>query len=100
METELDGMHTNLTKADKEIQRKVERDEIKKLWDHFQRFAEYKDLKHLHSIVIPEIVKFEQKIINNDKKLNQYDEIIRNYDEVIQTKFSKISFNEYKIQVA
>ena len=38
--------------------------EMHKVWDQFQRFAEYKDLKHLHAIVIPEIAKFEQKIIN------------------------------------
>ena len=35
MQLDLDGMHTNLTRADKDIQRKVERKEIKKLWDHF-----------------------------------------------------------------
>jgi hypothetical protein len=55
------------------------------------RFAEYKDLKHLHSMVIPEIAKFEQKILSCNENIARYQEIIRGFDEVIQTKSSKIS---------
>ena len=52
-------MHTNISKNSQEIQTKVELRELGKVWEHFQRFAEYKDLKHLHGMVIPEIAKFE-----------------------------------------
>ena len=99
MENELDSMNTNISSNKKSIERKIERDELTKIWDHFQRFAEYTDLKHLHTIVIPEIAKFEQKIIVYQKKLDQYDEILRNYDEVIQTKSSKTVLDQYKAYV-
>ena len=35
-----------------------------KIWRNFQRFAEYEDLKYLYSKVIPEISKFEGRIID------------------------------------
>ena len=47
------------------------------------RFAEYKDLKHLHSMVIPEIAKFEQKILSCNENIARYQEIIRGFDEII-----------------
>ena len=59
MESEFVGLHDELHTNEKTINRKIDRDEITKIWDHFQRFAEYKDLKHLHAICIPEIAKFE-----------------------------------------
>jgi len=34
-----------------------------RIWKHFQRFAEYEDLKDLYQKVVPEIAKFEQKMI-------------------------------------
>ena len=99
MESELDSMQSNILISKQSIASKIERDELTKVWDHFQRFAEYKDLKHLHTIVIPEIAKFEQKIMVYQKKLDQYDEIIRNYDEVIQTKSNKTVMDQYKAYV-
>ena len=62
MESELDGMHTNISNNAKEIHGKVGAEEMARVWAHFQRFAEYKDLKHLHGMVIPEIANFELKI--------------------------------------
>jgi len=38
---------------------------MKNIWAQFSRFAEYDDLKKLHTIVIPEIAKFEQKIMDS-----------------------------------
>jgi hypothetical protein len=39
------------------------------IWEHFQRFAEYDDLKSLHDRVLPEIAKFETKLIMFKKEL-------------------------------
>ena len=38
---------------------------MKTVWEQFGRFAEYDDLKKLHTMVIPEIAKFEHKIIES-----------------------------------
>ena len=96
MESELDTIGSRIQSNVSAISHKVDGEELNKVWSHFQRFAEYKDLKHLHGIVIPEIANFENKIMLQNKKLDQYDAIIRNYDEVIQTKASKMSIDEYK----
>jgi len=43
---------------------KLEKTDGKQIWKHFQRFAEYEDLRELFNKVIPEIAKFEQKIMD------------------------------------
>lgn len=59
-----------------------------------KRFAEYEDLKKLHTLVIPEISKFETKLSDYDRKLQGIDLIIRNFDEIIQTKSNKVTIEE------
>jgi hypothetical protein len=46
------------------MEKKLDQKDVAKIWAHFQRFAEYGDLKDLYNKVLPEIAKFEQKIIN------------------------------------
>ena len=55
---------------------KCEITELTKVFDQLQRFAEYTDLKKLHAIVIPEISKFEQKMMSQQGKLERFDLII------------------------
>ena len=50
-------------------------------------------------MVIPEIAKFEQKILTCNENIARYEEIIRGFDEVIQTKSSKISHDSLKKHV-
>ena len=59
VEAKLGGMDKEILTQSRTLNRKIERDEVTKIWQHFQRFAEYKDLKQLHQIFIPEISKFE-----------------------------------------
>lgn len=47
-----------------EIGQKLDQSDAKKIWAHFQRFAEYSDLKDLYNRTLPEIAKFEQKIFD------------------------------------
>ena len=79
-----------------QLAQKADLIEMTKVWDQFQRFAEYKDLKDLHTLVVPEISKFESKLIEYQQKLEGVDQIIRTFDEIIQTKLSKITFREFK----
>lgn len=54
-----------------------------------QRFAEYQDLKELYNRVMPEIVKFEDKIIQFNLELDQNRAIIRQFDENLTKKSDK-----------
>ena len=93
LEDEIDGLKEEIKQYGVEIADKVERKELLPIKAQFSRFAEYKDLKHLHAMVIPEIAKFEQKVLNCNENIARYEEIIRGFDEVIQTKSSKISYD-------
>ena len=68
LQNEVEDDIENLTKkvqtCNFELLQKCGLPEVTKIWDQFQRFAEYKDLKHLHSLVVPEISKFEIKLID------------------------------------
>jgi len=59
VEVKIVGMDKEIVSQSRVLNRKIEREEVTKLWKYFERFAEYKDLKQLHNIVIPEITKFE-----------------------------------------
>lgn len=48
-----------LDEIEAELMIKINKDEGAKIWEHFQRFAEYDDLKDLYSKVLPPIAKFE-----------------------------------------
>ena len=48
-----------------------------RFWRQLQRFAEYEDLKDLYKRVIPEISKFEQKIVDFEENINNSNLIIR-----------------------
>ena len=63
-DTEIALLNTELNRYQECLSQKLDVNEGTKFWKHFQRFAEYSDLKSLHNKVIPELAKFEQKIIN------------------------------------
>ena len=77
------------------LETKVDLTQFSKVLDQFQRFAEYDDLRKLHTLVIPEISKFEKKIQENDAALDSFRQILRNFDENIQTKANKMTVDKY-----
>ena len=64
----------------RELDLKVEKEDLTELWLHFDRFSLYEDLKSLHSKVIPEIAKFEQKLINYSYEIEKNKLIIKQFD--------------------
>lgn len=52
----------------------------RRIWRHFQRFAEYSDLKELYGKCVPQIAKFEQKIINQADLLEKFNQILLKFD--------------------
>ena len=98
-EDDFEKLTKKLQNCNFELLQKVGLKELTKMQVELQRFAEYKDLKHLHALVVPEISKFEIKLIEYQKKLEGLDHIIMNFDEIIQTKSSKITLEEFQNNV-
>ena len=53
------------------LAQKLELSALSPIWKHFDRFALYEDLKILHNKVMPEIQKFEERLISCDQELQK-----------------------------
>lgn len=77
------------TNVQKDMLLKMNKSDATSIWNYFQRFAEYNDLKDLYNKVIPELAKFEQKMANYEKEAKVQQLIIARFDENISQKSSK-----------
>ena len=68
--------------------------ETKKIVDSLQRFAEYQDLKDLYQKCIPQIAKFEHKILEFDDSNQHMKDAILDFDKHLISKTSKAQFEE------
>ena len=66
MDAEIDHLSTELTANNRLLARKTEKDDLREIWEHFERFALYDDLKDLNRKVMPEISKFEKRLMEHD----------------------------------
>ena len=76
---------------------KLSKKDGQRIWRNMKRFAEYTDLKDLYSRCIPEIVKFDGKIMELQCNVNDFTEIIRRFDEHLTQKVDKSTM--YKLSV-
>ena len=66
-------MHSQeLDKQSTEIFKKLSSSDGQRIWRHFQRFAEYEDLRDLYSKCIPQLVKFEQKVLDVTEEVENF----------------------------
>lgn len=72
------------------LHKKLDIQDGQRIWKHFQRFAEYSDLKDLYNRCIPVIAQFEQKIIEFQNDIDQKSFIIRSFDEALSQKADKL----------
>jgi len=77
-----------------QLAQKADITQMIQIQNQYSRFALYDDLKKLHTMVIPEIAKFESNLLQSQKKIDQFVQVIRNFDEVIQTKSNKFKVEE------
>lgn len=73
---------------------KLDKREGTKIWKHFQRFAEYDDLKDLYNKCIPELAKFEQRIFDFQAENEKVTLMMRRFDEVISSKTNKAAMKD------
>ena len=64
-----------------DLKLKLDKNDASKIWEHFQRFAMYDDLKDLYSKCIPQLVKYEQKMADYEVEMDKHNMIIRSFDE-------------------
>ena len=88
-DNEIIQLGVQIDKVYTEAQSKLDKNDAKDIWTHFQRFAEYKDLKDLYHKCLPEIAKFEQKIINFQTETEQHVAVLNRFDENLTQKCSK-----------
>ena len=71
----------------------VKKDE-RKLWDHFKDYATFEDFKDLYDRCLPQIQRFEKRLVDFDLNNARMHEIVRSFDENISTKASKHHMNQ------
>jgi hypothetical protein len=57
---EIGSLAREINEFAKDLSLKLDKNDATRIWKHFQRFAEYSDLKDLYAKCIPELAKFEQ----------------------------------------
>ena len=87
---EIVSIHKELNHLMLEISKKLTVKDGQRIWKHFQRFSEYNDLRDLYNKVIPEIAKFEEKILVFGSEIEMIRVIIRKFDENITNKCDKL----------
>ena len=73
---------------------KFDRMEGEDIWSNFNRYARFDDFKELYNKCIPEIRKFENKIIEFIQEIEKTQIIIRRFDEMLSEKASKHNIRE------
>ena len=72
-----------------ELKLKLDKNDAKLIWQHFKRFAYYEDLKDLNSKFLPELAKFEQRLMDIKCDYDKICIMIRLADETLAAKSNK-----------
>ena len=73
------------------IEDKIDKHALEPIWKNFERFALYEDFKDLYNKTLPEIKKFEERIISFDAEIEKNIQIIKEFDISITQKANKVS---------
>ena len=76
------------------LRNRLSKEDGQQIWDNFKKYSRYDDLKDLYSKTIPEIEKFEEKIIDYNLELEKIHIILRRFDEIMSEKASKLNIKE------
>ena len=76
LDDEIHNLDSQITDLQTQLGNKIDNKDAKKIWEHFQRFAEYQDLKDLYNKCVPELAKFEQKMINFSTDYKRIEQMI------------------------
>ena len=88
-DAEIKSLGEEMKKYNVDLGSKINVSDGARIWHHFQRFAEYDDLKELYKKTVPQIAKYEESILKFEVEVIKYREIIRKFDEHLMTKSNK-----------
>ena len=89
----LEELNKEFDKYNKLLHKKLDVSDGQRIWRHFQRFAEYSDLKDLYQKCIPVLARFEQQILEYQNDNDQKAFIIRRFDEALSQKADKVQID-------
>ena len=93
-EDDIKAVKRDLAGVKADLKNKTYNEETVRIWQHFNTYAEYADLKDLYNKVLPELGKFEEKLVEQNRDNMKVQEIISRFDEVISEKASKQNVRE------
>ncbi|CDW86627.1 UNKNOWN [Stylonychia lemnae] len=88
------NMQQDIKYVDDQLNLKIDLDEGKRIWKNFTKYCLYEDLKDLYNKTVPEIQKFEHKLMEFNSDLEKQQIIIRRFDEILTDKASKQNIKE------
>lgn len=91
---EIEKIREDFRAYDERLIGKTSVEETQQIWDNFNKFAFYDDLKDLYNRTLPELSRFEERLIKQNATLEKNDIILRRYDEVLTEKASKIDVKD------
>lgn len=95
-DNELSSFSKDMKRMTAEMAKQLTVKDGQRIWRTFQRFAEYHDLKDLYQKCMPEISKFECRIMDFQASIDKFNEIIIRLDENISQKVDKSSMRLFE----
>lgn len=78
---------------------KVNLEESQRIWEHFQNYCEYKELKVLYNKVLPEMAKYEKNMEEHRMEIGRFQEVVSRFDEVLANKASRLDVWDLETQL-
>ena len=69
------------------------------MWQNFSKYALYQDYKDLYTRTVPEVKKFEEKMIKHDVDMQKTLAMVRRFDEVVTEKANKLELHGLEISL-
>ena len=93
-EKEFADVKEDLKTYDGKLKSKCSIEEAKNIWNNFGRYSLYDDLKELYKKTVPEIKRFEERLVQFTIEMAKADSIMRRFDEILTEKASKQDLRE------
>ena len=97
-EKEFADVKEDLKTYDGKLSQKCSIQEAKNIWNNFGRYSLYEDLKELYQKTVPEIKRFEERLVQFSIEMAKSDTILRRFDEILTEKASKQDLREVQNQ--
>ena len=98
-EKEFADVKEDLKTYDGKLKSKCSIEEAKNIWNNFGRYSLYDDLKELYKKTVPEIKRFEERLVQFTIEMAKADSIMRRFDEILTEKASKQDLREIQLQL-